>query len=128
QPTDYRDLALCRVYLAAHVMEALGAHTGDVVRVSTSRGRSLVARIAGPHPTDSERFVRFDRYTRQSLKAYPHEEVTVERVDLAPTPEITIMPAIDISMLHVPELVPMTKALLVEQAVPVRDGMLLHVQ
>jgi transitional endoplasmic reticulum ATPase len=128
QPSDYRDARVCAAYLAAHVMEAIGAKEGDVVRVSTARGRQVVARIVGPHPTDPEHAIRFDRYTRQALKAYPHEAVTVERADLQPIPEISLMPAIDLSMLYLPDLVPQAKALLVEQAVPVCEGMLLYVQ
>ena len=102
QPSDYRDTRLCAAYLAQHVMDAIGVHQGDVVRVSTKRGRQVVARVVGPHPTDSEHSIRFDRYTRQALKAYPHEEVTVERAELAPVPELSLMPAIDLSMLHLP--------------------------
>lgn len=128
QPSDYRDPRLCAAYLAQHVMDAIGVQAGDVVRVSTRRGRSVVARIAGGHPEDSNDSIRFDRFTRQALKAYPHEQVTVERAELFPTPEITLLPAVDLSMLHLPDLVPQTKAILVEQETPVREGMLLYVQ
>ncbi len=128
QPSDYRDTRLCAAYLARHVMQAIGVETGDIVRVATKRGRQVVARIVGEHPTDSEHGIRFDRYTRQALKAYPHEEVTVERADLQPVPEISLMPAVDLSMLHLPDLVPQTKAILVEQQTPVREGMLLYIQ
>lgn len=109
-------------------MEAVGAEVGGVVRVTTKRGRQVVARVVGAHPSDPEHGIRFDRYTRQALKAYPHEEVTVEPAALAVAPEITLLPAIDLSMLYLPDLVPQTKAVLAEQQTPVREGMLLHVQ
>jgi transitional endoplasmic reticulum ATPase len=128
QPSDYRDPQLCAVYLARHVMEGIGVEVGGVVRVSTRRGRKVVARVAGEHPSDPERSIRFDRYSRQALKAYPHEEVTVERAELEPTPEVTIMPSIDLSMLYLPELVPQTKKILAEQQTPLREGMLLYIQ
>jgi len=127
-PSDYRDAHLSAGYLAHDVMEGLGVAVGDTVRVSTKRGRTALTRVVGTYPDHSHGVIRFDRFTRQTLKAYPHEPVSIERVDLDPTPQITLVPAVDISMLHIPNLVPDVKAILVEGQTPVREGMLLYVR
>ncbi|HZT09372.1 MAG TPA: AAA family ATPase [Chloroflexota bacterium] len=129
QPSDFRDARPCAAYVGRDVMEAIGASVGDVVRMTTIRGRTALARIVGEHPgMGAGRHVRFDRFTRQALKVYPHEQVAVERADLGPATEVTLVPAVDISMLHLPNLVPQLKACLAEAQCPVREGMLLYVR
>jgi transitional endoplasmic reticulum ATPase len=129
QPSDYRESTMCAAYLTHDAMAGLGVEVGDVVRVSTKRGCKALARIVGEHPGPGHQHgvIRFDRFTRQTLKAYPHEEVTIERVELDTTPEVTLIPAVDISMLHLPNLVPDIKKLLAQSETPVREGMLLYV-
>lgn len=128
RPSDYREALLCAVYLSPAVMEAVGARVGDVVRVTTQRGRSAVVRIVGEAPPDQTGSIRFDRFTRQALKAFPHEQVTIDRVDIEPAQELVLIPAVDMSTLHYPQLVPYLKSVLVANRTPVRAGMLLYIR
>src|SRR5687767_1052416 len=127
RPSDYRDAALCAAYLSRSVMQAAGVRQDDVVRVSTQRGRTAVVRVLGEAEEQGE-VIRFDRFTRQSLKAFPHENVAVERVELGAAEEIVLIPAVDMSTLHFPQLVPHLKRTLVENRTPVRAGMLLYMR
>ena len=108
-------------------MEAAGATVGDVVRISTSRNRAVVARIREVL-AESGATIRMDRFTRQALKAYPHEELSVERIDPQPASQVVLTPAIEIGNSHTAELTRDVKAMLVEQQMPVRPGMLLYVK
>jgi len=128
RPSDYREALLCAVYLSPAVVEAAGARVGDVVRVTTQRGRNAVVRIVGEAPPDQTGSIRFDRFTRQALKAFPHEQVTIERVDIEPAQELVLIPAVDMSTLHYPQLVPYLKSVLVANRTPVRAGMLLYIR
>jgi transitional endoplasmic reticulum ATPase len=127
KPSDYRDAALCAAYLGPSVMKAAGIQVDEAVRVTTERGRSAVVRVLG-QVDDQGGSIRFDRFTRQALKAFPHEQVTLERVELQPVEELVLIPAIDMSTLHYPQLVPHLKHVLAESRTPVRAGMLLYVK
>jgi transitional endoplasmic reticulum ATPase len=110
------------------VMAKAMAHVGDVLRLTTKRGRTALVRIVGVHPPGSVGTIRFDRFTRQTLKAFPHEELTIEKVDPPAAQQVTLIPAIDISMLRVPNLVPQIKEILSREATPVHEGMMLYVR
>lgn len=122
QPGSYGSTA---VSLSA--INAVGARVGDVVRISTRRNRAVVVRIREVL-AESGATIRIDRFTRQALKAYPHDEVTLERIDLQPASQVVLTPAIEIGNSHTAELTRDVKALLVEQQMPVRAGMLLYVK
>jgi transitional endoplasmic reticulum ATPase len=128
RPVDYREGRLCTVLLAPGVRTDLGAQDGDVVRISTQRGRSVLCRVTTSSDTPGEGSVRLDRFTRQALKAYPHEEVTLESAAPGPAAEMALVPGIDLSQRYDPKLVPALKRVLAEQQVAVRPGMLLYVQ
>lgn len=128
KPSDYRGDRLAAAYLHAALMEAAGLVAGDIVRISTGRGRSALARVVGSHPEDLARTIRFDRFTRQSLKAYPHEEVAIERVEPSPAQEVVLVPGMDISMLSIPSVSAQIKALLAKERTPLREGSLLYVR
>ena len=97
QPSDYRESRLCAAYVVPELAETLGASEGDILRVSTQRGRAALVRLVGPLPAGSQHILRFDRLTRQALKAYPHEEVTVEKVDLQTAQQVVLVPSVDLS-------------------------------
>src|SRR5688572_6626858 len=99
RPSDYRE-SQCAAYLDSMTMAKAMAHVGDVLRLTTKRGRMALVRIVGVQPSGSAGTVRFDRFTRQTLKAFPHEELTIEKVELAPARQVTLIPAIDLSMLR----------------------------
>jgi len=127
KPSDYRDAALCAAYLSPSVMKAAGVRADDIVRVSTQRGRTAVVRVLG-EAAEQGGLIRFDRFTRQALKAFPHEQVTIERAELMPADELVLVPAVDMSTLHFPQLVPHLKRVLAENRTPVRAGMLLYMK
>lgn len=128
QPSSYADGRSGAVYLSASVMHAVGAAVGDCVRISTRRGRTVVGRIVATLEQGAGDAIQFDRFARQGLKAFPHEQVTVERVLLAPAKQIILTPAIDIPVGHTEQLTYQVKEILAAQNTPVREGMLLYVK
>jgi transitional endoplasmic reticulum ATPase len=122
QPGPYGATAL-----AAPVMQSIGAALGDVVRVSTRRNRAVLLRISETLG-DSGGTIRVDRFARQALKAFPHEELSVERVELSATTHVVLTPAIEIASSHSAELTQQVRSVLVEQHTPVRPGMLLYIK
>src|SRR5215204_3659201 len=128
RPADYRDARLCAVYLAPDLMKAMGAATDDVVRIATHRERTVLARVAGPFADGAAESIQIDRFTRQALKAYPHEDVHVELTEPPPTPELALVPGVDMSQRYNPHLVPQLKRILAQNRTPVRRGMMLYVR
>lgn len=128
RPIDYRDAHLCAALLGPDVRAAVGVADGDVVRIGTERGRSVLCRVTASdvHPGDGS--IRIDRFTRQALKAYPHEQVSVERASPGPAAEVALVPGIDLSQRFDPKIVPALKRVLAEQQVALRPGMLLYVR
>jgi transitional endoplasmic reticulum ATPase len=126
RPIDYRDARLSAVLLAPDVATAVGAEGGDVVRITTERGRSVLCRVTTSDDDPGSGSLRVDRFTRQALKAYPHEQVAVERASPGPAAEVALVPGIDLSQRFDPKLVPALKRTLAEQQVALRPGMLLH--
>ncbi len=100
---------------------------GDIVRISTQRNRAVVVRIREVL-VEAGSIIRIDRFTRQALKAYPHDEVILERIELPPASQVILTPAIEIGNSHAAELTRDVKAMLVDQQAPVRPGMLLYVK
>jgi transitional endoplasmic reticulum ATPase len=125
RPSDYRATDVGTVYLGSVAVSETGAQVGDVVRITTERGRSALGRLAAPTAEGSDA-IRFDRFTRQALKAFPHDRVRVERADLAVAPEVVLIPGLDMSTLHFPQLVPHLKELLASRRAPLRSGMLVY--
>lgn len=115
-------------YLGGDLMEAAGVSPGDVLRISTERNRSALARVAGPHPDGLDRTIRIDRLTRQSLKVYPHEEVSIERAELPPATRAILVPGMDVSMLDSGALNAQLKELLCQDQTPLCEGTLLYVK
>jgi len=76
QPSSYQD-APCEAYVSADVLAAAKAWPGDIIRISTQRGRQVVARVAGSHPQSASEAVRVDRFARQAYvkNLIPHQVV-----------------------------------------------------
>lgn len=128
QPVDYREQLTCSILLAPDVRAALHARDGEVIRISTSRERSVLCRVRESSNAPGAGSIRVDRFSRQALKAYPHEEVTLEVVDPAPADEVYLVPTAGPASVHDARLVPVLKRLLAEQRVAVRAGMILYVR
>ncbi|MSQ23900.1 MAG: AAA family ATPase [Chloroflexi bacterium] len=126
KPIDYRDARIAAALLSAELMHALHIEVGDIIRITTERERSALTRVIGAHPEDVSRTIRFDRFARQNLKAYPHEEVSIERVELPPASQVVLVPGMDVSMLDTVALRTQLKELLSRDGTPLREGTLLY--
>jgi transitional endoplasmic reticulum ATPase len=128
RPIDYRAAVPCTVLLGADLRAKLGAEPGAYVRVTTSRKRSTLCRVSTAPDAPGPGSIRIDRFSRQSLKAYPHDQVTLEVTSPDPAGEVALLPGVDMSQRYDPQHVPMLRKLLAEQRVAVRAGMLLYVR
>lgn len=132
RPVDYRSARICTVVLADDVRKELGAEDGDLLRITTERKRVALCRVAGSNDGNGDALadgtVRVDRFLRQSLKAFPHENLLIEPAHPANVSELALVPGVDMSQRYDPGLVPALKRTLVEQQVAVRPGMLLYVR
>jgi len=128
QPSDYRESRLCAAYLAPDLTDQLNVSDGAVLRVSTQRGRAALVRVVGSLAADARNMLRFDRLTRQTLKAYPHEEVSVEEVDPPTAQRVVLVPSVDVTGRSMPALVQELRQLLGDSGTPVRSGMLLYLK
>lgn len=128
RPIDYREARLCAVFLAPDLLESMSATVDDVVRITTHRQRTVLGRVAGAFEGGAPGTIQIDRFTRQALKAYPHEEVHLELVNPEPTAEVALVPGVDMSQRYNPMLVPQLKRALAQQRAPLRKGMLLYVR
>lgn len=72
--------------------------------------------------------IRIDRFARQALKAYPHDQVSLEVVAPKPATEVALLPGVDMGQQYDPTLVPTIRRVLADQSVPVRPGMLLYIR
>ncbi len=114
------------IKLDADLMRAMGVGAGDLVRVATDRGRSIVARLGEPSAADTgAKIIRLDRFVRQALKAHLNEDVEIEPAKLRPLKKLELLPAVDVSMAH--DLTPHLKAVLVASRTPASQGAVLYI-
>lgn len=128
RPTDYR-AAVPGAVLVAPDLRAAGIADGDVLRLTTARGRVSLVTVAPADTPAAEAVengaIRIDRLTRQALKAYPNEPVTVEVVELPPTREVSLVPSVALGAHHA-GIVPALKSMLSTHRVALREGMLTY--
>jgi transitional endoplasmic reticulum ATPase len=123
---DFGNSARVAIRLDDALMQKLALSAGQVVRVATERGRSIVARLDPPLEGDlGTGVVRLDRFVRQGLKAHLNESLEIEKADIGPVKRIELLPAVDVSMAH--DLVPHIKKVLVENRTPVSVGAVLYI-
>lgn len=114
------------VRMDAALMSALGCGEGALVRLSTDRGRSLLARLALPLSADmNSGVIRLDRFARQALKAHLNEEVEIEVAPEMAATSIALRPAVDVSMAH--DLLPHIRLKLIEARTPISTGCVLYI-
>ena len=112
--------------LDAELMQQLRLSAGDVVRLSTDRGRSVLARLMPAIDQESgTKVIRLDRFLRQALKAHLNETIEVERAAPGLLKQLTLRPSVDVSMAH--DLVPHLKAELIRARTPISTGSILYV-
>jgi transitional endoplasmic reticulum ATPase len=128
RPTDYRT-AVPGAVLVPPDLRASGIADGDALRITTARGRVGLVTVA---PTDTSRgeavdngAIRIDRLTRQAIKAYPNEPVTVEVVELPSTSEVSLVPSVPLGVHHA-NIVPALKSMFLTHRVALREGMLTY--
>ena len=118
--------ACLKVGLDGAAMHRLGVAEGDLIRIATDRGRSVVARLTEPLAEDSgKNIIRLDRFVRQSLKAHLNEAVEVEALEPSPVERIELLPAIDVSMAH--DILPHIQRTLLRDQTPASQGAVLYV-
>lgn len=127
--------------LDGRLMAELGAQPGDILRVATARGRVTLVRLVEPSrhaksptaaveaPPGSEApSIRFDRLTRQVLRALPGERVSIEGAQPGPTLSVVLVPGSTLLSGSEPMLVQGIKAVLADDQTPVRAGMQLYIK
>lgn len=128
RPIDYRASQLTAVELAIDIAEHLGSSPGSYVRLTTSRGRIVAGRVIATDDPPGPGSVRVDRFMRQSLKAFPHETLSIARVEPVEASEVALVAGIDLSAHYDRKLVPSVRRALADLRVAVRAGMLLYVR
>jgi len=128
RPLDYRSTQVASAAIAPELLAELGHAGGDHARLTTARGRTALVRITLDAGAASDGSVRIDRFTRQALKAFPHEELQIELAAPGRAAEVGLVPGVDLTHKYDPTLVPQLKRLLAEQGVAVCSGMLLYVR
>lgn len=128
RPTDYRT-AVPGAALVAPDLRASGIAEGQVLRITTARGRVGLITVAPSGASADDALdngaIRIDRLTRQTIKAYPNESVTIELVHLDDTTEVSLVPSVPLDAHHA-NIVPALKNMLFTQRVALREGMLLY--
>jgi transitional endoplasmic reticulum ATPase len=128
RPLDYREERPTGIVLASDAGATLGTAPGETVLVSTTRGRSVLCSVLEPVDDVQRGTARVDRFTRQSLKAYPHESVTVERAEPGVLRELTLVAGIRSLEEHSAPLSSLARDTLLSQGIAVRPGMLVYVR
>lgn len=126
RPLDYRDQRPCGIQLAEGLRESLKVPLGATVRVTTEHGRSVLCQVLAQAERIDEDTVRVDRFTRQALKAFPYESVSIEHTTPGTLRELTLVPAVKDLGVHAGSLAALARATLVATEVAVRPGMLLY--
>jgi transitional endoplasmic reticulum ATPase len=100
--TEYLSSSRCQAFLDVRVMAALGVQSGQLVFVTSERGRRIPARVGDPIPGDEGKDrIRLDRFLRQALKTRLGQLVEIEPLaDSQPVRRILLSPAIDVSAAH----------------------------
>ena len=130
RPTDYRETRIGGVAVSADLRAELGLRDHDVLRVRSKGGRAVLCRpvesVSAPDLSGDS--LRLDRFSRQALKAFPHEELTIEVVSPEPAGEVYLIPAVGAATLHEAQSLPEIRQVLIDQQVPVRAGMIVYVK
>ena len=114
------------VQLDDALMRKLGLAVDGVARITTERGRSVLARLDSPIPAgEHPGAVRMDRLVRQALKAHLNDEVEIRPEQPGPAKRVELTPAVDVSTAH--EIVPHLKRAMVESRTPASRGAVLYI-
>jgi transitional endoplasmic reticulum ATPase len=79
-------------------MDAEGPATGDIVELTSSSGRTALARVGEPIDGDDDTgFIRLDNKLRASLKVGIGDQVEVQPTDLPELESVTVAPLSDVT-------------------------------
>ena len=118
---------LVHVEIDPALMETLGAVAGDLLLVTTDRGRTLLGRaIVSGQLAHGSGVIRLDRFGRQSIKAHLNEEVKIERAQERVIDRLVLRPGADVSLAH--DLAPHIREVLAECRTPVATGAVLYIR
>lgn len=123
--TEYASSSKCLVYLDPLLMERHGLAPGDLLKIRSQRGRTVLSRLAVPLDQDrGAGTVRLDRFLRQATKARLNEEVELERSSASPVRKVVLIPAIDVFSAH--NLVDHLRQTFADNQTPVAPGSVLY--
>jgi len=91
----------CLASMDQTMMARQNLQVGDVLKLTSYRGREVLVRLAHPLREDmGTDIIRLDRFTKQGLKARLNENIEAEKIALRPVAKITLISAIDVSTAH----------------------------
>ncbi len=126
-PSDDIHKPFVHVALDPDLMHALHVHAGELILLTTDRGRGLLGRALAPDPSmKGGGAIRLDRFGRQSLKAHLNEEVRIERAESRELEKLVLRPGTDVSLAH--DLTPHIRSILLECRTPVTTGAVLYIR
>jgi transitional endoplasmic reticulum ATPase len=86
------------VSLDSSVMAEQGVEVGDVLKLTSSSGRTALARTGEPMDQDEDTsYIRLDNKLRASLKVGIGDQVEVEQTDLPEIDSVTVAPLSDVT-------------------------------
>ncbi|MSQ09404.1 MAG: AAA family ATPase [Dehalococcoidia bacterium] len=110
--------------LAADVAGSLGVTTGDLVKVTSGRGRTALIRITGEASNPGT--LRLHRLSLRALRVQPEEQVTIERSEAPAAARVVLMPGYSVLGFN-PQFVTYAKQLLANPPTPVTEGTLVAI-
>ncbi len=91
----------CLASMDERMMAAHDLKPGDILKLSSYRGREVLVRLAEPLAEDrGTNIIRLERFTKQALKAKLNETIEAEKTSPRPVAKIVLIPAIDVSTAH----------------------------
>ncbi len=97
------DIAGCRcpASIDALVMAAHDLRAGDLLKLTSYRGREVLIRLCEPVAEDrGTNIIRLDRFAKQALKAKLNETIEAEKAAPRPLAKLILIPSIDVSTAH----------------------------
>jgi transitional endoplasmic reticulum ATPase len=107
--------------MAEHELRA-----GDILKLSSGRGREVLVRLSNPLREDrGTNIIRLERFTKQGLKAKLNENIEAEKIPYHPVGKVVLIPAVDVSTAH--NLYEHIRESLVENETPVATDSVLYI-
>ncbi len=112
----------CLAFLDPRVMKAQHITTGDVIKIQSRKGKTMLARVAAsPRKETEKQVIHLDHYLRQAIKVAPGDEVDIERAEAKPVHRAFLIPVTNIS-LPIAEIKEHLKKILCADSIPICSG------